>query len=61
MDVAFPPGHAPSVGLSGETSCNMAAFSNCKNGCKTNDYQLKLKEVGLDSDAYNLLKKQQHT
>ena len=41
----------PSVGLSGKTSSNLAAFSrgNGKTGTKTTDYLLKSKAVGLDS------------
>lgn len=56
-DIIFPPENAPSVRLSGETCCNTAcvanAFSrgNCETGSKANDYRLKLKALGLDSDS----------
>ncbi len=51
------------VRLSGKTSVNMAEFSseNSKTGSETNDKQLKLKTVGLDSDPYNLPKHQWST
>lgn len=42
--------------LSAKTSGNMAAISgeNCESRSKTDDYLLKLKVVGLDSDLYSL-------
>ncbi len=50
----------PTVGLSVKTSVNMAELSreNRETRRKTNDYLLKLKAAGLDSDSYNLPKHQ---
>lgn len=48
----------PLAGLSGKTSSKMAGFKrgSCENASITNDYQLKLKAFGLNSDPYNLPK-----
>lgn len=50
----------PPVELSGKTSVNVAesCSGNSETRSKTNNYLLKLKAFGLDSDPYNLPKKQ---